>query len=210
MGEAFAQEMAHLLRGNELFEIISRTGIEYSPLVAHMKQIRASGNPMERRLRFQADGMGLATAVLMKDRDLAHWEAKASASIEREPYLFLMEYEKRGEPVLLFTAPGLCERDRPKRGVFVCRMKDLALHHGRDSEARHDRPAPVDADGWIRWDLDPEPWRFKGSRTPHREIDFYNSKMLILGFAQLKSNTKCDIEFDFLVSDTIRRAWNGP
>jgi hypothetical protein len=125
--------------------------------------------------------------------------------MERDPYQHYSGYEERGEPVVLFIGPRLCEISRPDSGIYVGRLCDLLLKHGNETESRYPNPAPVDADGWIRRDLDPRP--FKGSKTPFREIDFTKSKFLMLTTARLVRDDYCQIANDFFIGDTIKRSW---
>jgi hypothetical protein len=210
-GEAFATAIHSDLLAHRDDLISERSGVElksYGRAIAAMREIRRSGSPMERRLRFAPDG-----ELLLLGTGMAHWEAKASRAIERAPYEYYRRYEERGEPVLLFLCPHL--REGGWHHVFVGRVCDLVLTDGAITEQmwadeRGLPPRPV-VDGWITPMADRR-GSPKGSGTPHREIDIAASKMLCVSRARLtkhgylgRDEGHCAIDLDFLLSDTLRR-----
>jgi hypothetical protein len=203
-GEAFASAIQGLLQSDQIIRYSQRAGIERSDLAAFMAEIRNSLSAMERRLRFNPDGL-----LWLIGRGLAHWEAKASIFIERTPYEYYLQYEQRGEPVLLFICPRLLEGGW--RPVLVGRLKDVVLEHGQETENRWNQqgfpPRPVDQDGWIHPRNDPR-GTIKGSGTPFRKIDYRRSKMLGITEALLDNAGYCKINLDLLIGDTIQRTYS--
>jgi len=207
-GELFAEAVHDLLKEDSLVRCVTRAGIERGDLADVLDDIRRSGNPMERRLRFNPDG-----SVLVKC--LAHWEAKASMFIEKEPYEFYSEYEKRGEPVLLFIAPGLLKNDEisVQAPLWCGRVRDIVLTDGNEYENQFEKPRPVDADGWVRPRSDQYGPRYsligrRGSGTPFRPINITKSRMVKVSrvnFVRKDGQERCVIQPVLLAGDTIGR-----
>lgn len=207
-GELFAEAVHHFLKEDTFIRCVTRAGIERGDLADVLDDIRRSANPMERRLRFNPDG-----SVLV--HRLAHWEAKASYFIEKEPYEFYMQYENLGEPVLLFIAPGLLKTNEVsvQASLYCGRVKDIVLTQGDEHEAQFPRPRPVDRDGWIQPRADQYGIRHAkngptGSGTPFRPINIKQSRMVRLStvrFVRSDGADRCAIEPVFFAGDMLGR-----
>jgi hypothetical protein len=207
-GELFAVAVHDLLKGDAFIRCVTRAGIERGDLADVLDDIRRSANPMERRLRFNPDG-----SVLV--HRLAHWEAKASLFIEKDPYDFYMEYENRGEPVVLFISPGLLKNHEISVAapLYCGRVKHLVLRHGSEYENQFEKPRPVDHDGWIRPRADQYGPRYAkngptGSGTPFRPIDIKQSRMVKLShvrFTRSSGTDQCEIDRDLFAGDGMGR-----
>lgn len=206
-GELFAQAIHDLMRfcPGGMIRNVSRAGVERGDLADIIDELHRSPNPMEKRLRFNPDGVVFSGG-------LAHWEAKASEFIEKTPFEFYLEYERRGEPVLLFIAPGLLTSMRAP--IYCGRVRDLVLMDGREYEQQFPQPRPVDADGWIR----PRSDRFgirqsrsglAGSGTPFKKINIGQSRMVKLSRARFMRGDdgiqRCEIALALFVGDLLAR-----
>lgn len=207
-GELFAEAVHQFLKGDAFIRCVTRAGIERGDLADVLDDIRRSANPMERRLRFNPDG-----SVLVQR--LAHWEAKASLFIEKEPYEFYMEYENRGEPVILFISPGLLKsvEINISAPLYCGRVKDIVLTRGDEYEAQFPKPRPVDQAGWVQPRADQYGPRYAkngptGSGTPFRPISLKQSRMVKLStvrFIRSDGADRCVIQPVLFPGDTIGR-----
>jgi hypothetical protein len=137
---------------------------------------------------------------------MVHWDAKASRYIERAPYVTYCQYEAAGEPVLLFICPEFCEDPPRRRQIFVGRLCNVHLKHGRQTVDQYPQSYPVSRDGWVapRDDLRGP---LNGSGTDYREIDIRRSGMLYVGTAQWNANgPDVTAEPVMFTADTARRS----
>jgi hypothetical protein len=199
-GEGFATAVAGLLENDRFIDAVSRNGIEWSPLAPVMRQIRSAKGPMAARLRFNPDG------TLMLGNVLAHWEAKASKTIERGPYEQYMKYEEAGEPVLMFLCPRLLAEHVALRPVFCCRVSNLVLVPAEESISKFsgDMQFPI-VDGWLSPRTVPR-GAAKGSGTDYREVDVDGRLLPQVAKAKRKSAYEVAIQPHLYTAEEVRRS----
>jgi hypothetical protein len=201
IGEAFADAVLGLFQSDGLVDFVSRSGGEFSHIAPVLDQVRKLPDAMARRLRFNPDG-----AIMTSSIGIAHWEAKASRAIEREPYEFYLQYERADEPVLLVLAPDLLEGSGAWRRVFIGLIRYLVLTDGEVTVAEFppELRYPL-RNGWIAPREAPR-GTTRGSGTEYRYIDVAASRMLQIAWARKHSDNSVSVRPDLFVGDTIKRA----
>jgi hypothetical protein len=200
IGEAFADAVMNLFQSDGLIDFVGRSGGEFSHIAPVLDQVRRLADPMARRLRFNPDG-----TIIAQSTGMAHWEAKASRAIEREPYEFYVAYERAAEPVLLVIAPDLVEGSAAWRRVFIGLVRYLVLIDGEVTVAEFppDLRYPL-REGWIAPRENPR-GSARGSGTEYRYIDISASHMLQVAWARKQPDNSVVIRPDLFVGDTVKR-----